>query len=266
MSDKVNFWEAWAPYWGDMEDNFLDLDSIDELSSLIEGPGLVVGAGQGILVERLRGKGLVVDGIDAEPEMVAYARERRGLDIVLANGQEMPFDDNAYKTSVIATGVIDFMEDDGQIRSIVSEALRVTEDDGKVLVAFCRIPAQGEELMRYTGLLTDEGRWRIKRMFELFTLGAFDFIRTVAEEANVGYVRAFFKLVKLGMLAPRKEQKAVKRWVEMLKKIDRCEELIESVPESLPYRNEESIRMLFYGLDIPVREMFRFASCMIVRV
>ena len=89
MSDKLKYWELWSPYWSYIEDNYLDLDSIDRLASVIKDPALVIGAGQGILVEELRKRGLTVDGIDAEPEMVAYAKKRRNLDIILANGKKM---------------------------------------------------------------------------------------------------------------------------------------------------------------------------------
>lgn len=266
MSDKIKFWEVWSPYWSYIEDNFLDLDSIDKLSSVIKDPAVVIGAGQGILVEQLRKKGLAVDGVDGEPEMVAYARKRRNLDIILANGNKMPIDDNTYQTSIIATGVIDFLDDEEEIRSIVNEAVRVTCDNGSVFVAFFRMPTQGEEFMRNSELLTDESRWRIKRMFEIFRLKPINFLKAVAKEANVSFVSVIFKLVKLQMRTPRKEKEALKRWVEMLKNIDDPEELIESVPESLPYRNEESIRNLFNDIDTPIKEMIQFASCLTVRI
>jgi ubiquinone/menaquinone biosynthesis C-methylase UbiE len=266
MSDKLRFWESWSPYWSYIEDNYLDLDSIDKLSSMIKDPALVIGAGQGILVEQLRKKGLIVDGIDAEPEMVAYAKKRRNLDIILANGKKMPIDDNTYQTSIIATGVIDFLDDEEQIRSILNEAMRVTEDNERVFIAFYRFQTQGEELMRYLGLLTDESRWRAKRMYEVFRLKLIDFLKADTKEANVSFVSAFFKLVKLQMRMPRKEKEAMKRWSEMWKEINNHEELIASVPDSLPYRNEESIRILFENLDVPIKEIFQFTSCFTVQI
>jgi hypothetical protein len=266
MSDKLRFWESWSPYWSYIEDNYLDLDSIDRLASMINDPALVIGAGQGILVEALRNKGLTVDGIDAEPEMVAYAARRRNLDIILANGRKMPVDDNTYQTSVIATGVIDFLDDEEQIRSILNEAVRVTEDNGKVFIAFYRLQTQAEELMRYVGLLTDDSRWHIRGMFELFRLKPIDLVKAVAKEANVSFVSAFFKLLKLRMRMPRKENEAIKRWTEMWERIDNPRQLIASVPDSLPCRNEESIRTLFNNLDIPIKEMFQSTSCLTVQI
>ena len=75
MSDKLKFWEAIAPYLFYLEDNHLDLDSINKLMDLIDGPVLIVGAGQGLLVEELKKKGYTVDGVDIIPLMINYAKE-----------------------------------------------------------------------------------------------------------------------------------------------------------------------------------------------
>ena len=179
---------------------------------------------------------------------------------------KMPIDDNTYQTAIIATGVIDFLDDEEQIRSILNEAKRVTDDNERVFIAFYRFHTQGEELMRYLGLLTDESRWRAKRMYEVFRLKPIDFLKAATKEANVSFVSAFIKLVKLQLGMPRKEKEAMKRWAEMWKKIDNPDELIASVPDSLPYRNEESIRILFNNLDIPIKEMFQFTSCLTVQI
>lgn len=266
MSDKLKYWELWSPYWSYIEDNYLDLDSIDKLASLVVDPAMVIGAGQGILVEELRNKGLTVDGIDAEPEMVAYAKKRRNLDIILANGKKMPFADNTYQTSIVATGVVDFLDNEELILSILKEAMRVTDDNGKVLIAFYQFHAQGEELMRYLGLLTNESRWRAKRMYEVFRLKPIDFLKAAAKEANVSFVNALFKFIKLQMRMPRKEKESMKRWAEMWKEIDNPEELIASVPDSLPYRNEKSIRVLFENLDVPIKEISQMTSCLTVQI
>ena len=68
--------------------------------------------------------------------MVIYAKKRRGLDIIQGDAKNMPFANNSYKTSVIASGVVDFINDEEQIQSIINETLRVTDDSGKVFVAF----------------------------------------------------------------------------------------------------------------------------------
>jgi hypothetical protein len=51
----------------------------------------------------------------------------------------------------------------------------------------------------------------------------------------------------------------------MWKKIENPEELIATIPDSLPYRNEESIRILFKNLDIPIKEIFPL-TCLTVQI
>ena len=265
MSDKLQHWGLWSPYWSYLEDNHLDLESIKKLASMTEEPALVIGAGQGLLVEELRSKGLHVDGIDAEPEMVTYAKKRRNLDIILANGKEMPFDDNTYKTSIIATGVIDFLDDEEQIRSILNEAMRVTVDNGKLFIAFYRWNPRGEDIMRYLGLITDENRWCFRKFYEVFRLSPIPGLRAAAKQANVSFFRTFLKFIPYQMHLPRREKEATKRWCEMWKHIDNPEELIQCIPDSVPYRDEESIRILFRNLDIPIKDMFKL-TCLIVQI
>lgn len=65
----------------------------------IRQPVLVVGAGQGLIVEELRRQGLRCDGIDLSARMMEYARVRRGLTLVRANATAMPFADGAYETA-----------------------------------------------------------------------------------------------------------------------------------------------------------------------
>lgn len=265
MPDKLKYWELWSPYWSYLEDNHLDLDSINKLSSMIEDTALVIGAGQGLLVEQLKNRGFKVDGIDAEPEMVAYAKKRRNLDLILANGKKMPITDNTYQTSIVATGVVDFLDDEEQILSILNEAMRVTDDNGKVFVAFYRFHTHVEGLLRYLGLLTDDNRWRGRRMHEVFRLKPVAFLKAAAKQANVSFVSALFKFILLQMRLPRKEKEGMKRWAEMWKEINNPEELIACVPDSLPYRNEESIRILFKNLDIPIKQIFQL-TCLTVQI
>ncbi len=111
MKKNESYWGSWAPYWSYFEDNFLDIESINKLSATIESPILIIGAGQGILVEQLQNKGFKVDGLELDPQMIKYAKDRRGIDLIQADAGKMPFADNSYRTSIIATGVIDFIDD-----------------------------------------------------------------------------------------------------------------------------------------------------------
>lgn len=265
MTEKLHYWELWSPYWSYLEDNFLDLDSIKKLGSMIEEPALVIGAGQGLLVEELRKMGLHVDGIDAEPEMVAYAKKRRNLDIILANGKEMPIDDNTYQTSIIATGVIDFLDDEEQIRLILNEAMRVTDDNGKLFIAFYRWNPRAEDIMRYVGVITNENRWCYRKFYEVFRLSTVACLRAAAKQANASFFRTFLKFISYQMHLSRIEKQATKRWQDMWKRIDNPEELIQCIPDSLPYRDEASIRFLFKNLDIPIKDVFHL-TCLVVQI
>jgi 2-polyprenyl-3-methyl-5-hydroxy-6-metoxy-1,4-benzoquinol methylase len=71
MVETESYWTAWAPYWSYQEDFFLDLDAINKLSALITNPVLIIGAGQGLLVEQLQKNNFTVDGIDSDPQMIS---------------------------------------------------------------------------------------------------------------------------------------------------------------------------------------------------
>ena len=266
MSEKQRFWQLWSEVWSYAEDNMLDTDSINRLASVVEDPALVVGAGQGLLVEQLHNKGLKVDGIDSEPKMIEFARKRRGLELILADGRQMPFADNTYRTSIIATGVVDWLDDQEQIRSILTEARRVTEDAGKVLVAFYRFGSAAEQVMRLAGLITDDERWHWKQTFQAMRMTPVELLRTVKAKGDVSYLSALAKLIKLRFLAPAKEKKAAKRWSRLWKEAADPEKLIDCTPDSLPYRTEVQIRSLFENIDIPIREVLGFESCTVVLV
>ncbi|MCP4608540.1 MAG: class I SAM-dependent methyltransferase [Planctomycetes bacterium] len=265
MSEMQNYWELWSPIWSYIEDYCLDLTSIQKLIPVIKEPALVVGAGQGLLVEELQKSGIKVDGIDAEPQMVAFAKKRRNLEIILANGNKMPFADNAYQTSIIATGVVDFIDDEEQIQSIINETLRITDDAGKVFIAFYKI-GSSEQLSRLIGLITDDGRLHFKRLYQFMRLKPFAFLKVVKKEANIGYFCAFRKLMKLQLLNSKKEKETMKQYSKLWKEVSNPEQLVDCVPESVPYRSEEMIRDLFKKLGIPIREVLPFDSCTIVQV
>ncbi|MHC4316638.1 MAG: class I SAM-dependent methyltransferase, partial [Planctomycetota bacterium] len=168
MADTEHYWKRWSPYWVFLEDFFLDLEIINKLTIHIENPVLIIGAGQGLLVEELQKKGFQVDGVDLEPSMITYAQKRRGLNLIQANGKNMPFSDRSYKTSV-------------------------TDNSGKVFVAFYQYHPKVEKLFRYSGLITDKGVHLFRRMGEMTKLSCdnpIGYIKAFKSEANVGYCSA----------------------------------------------------------------------------
>jgi len=273
MKELATFWRTWAPYWSHQEDFALDIEAINKLTTAIVGPVLVIGAGQGLLVERLQLKGFKAEGVDLDPDMIMYGKSRRGLNLIQANAKDMPFEDRSYKTSIIATGVVDFLSDEEEIRLIINEARRVTDDSGKVFVAFYRYHPEVERALRDIGLITDNGLNRFRRLYEMTMLSCCDrigFIRAIKNEAKVGFFGALWLLLKTQTRLPKKEKRErkgmAKLWRQARKELDNPKSLIDCLPEHIPYRNEEQIRNLFKNLNVPIRNMFIYDSCTLVQL
>ncbi len=153
MTGSSDFWDALAPHHATLENSYLDLPSLRCLLPDIHPPVLVVGAGQGLIVAELQKQGIHCDGVDLSAEMIRYARLRRGLALVHADARALPFGNGAYKTIIYATGVIDFMSDDEEIREIMNEGRRVADPSGNIFVAFYKFSAATEEFVMRLGLL-----------------------------------------------------------------------------------------------------------------
>src|SRR6185295_10956190 len=102
MNQPSAYWDALAPHHASLENNYLDLPSLRRIIHEMNEPVLVVGAGQGLLVEELLKKGLRTDGIDLSREMIQYAKKRRGLTLIEADARAMPFGAGTYETIVCA--------------------------------------------------------------------------------------------------------------------------------------------------------------------
>ena len=150
---------------------------------------LVVGAGQGLIVTELRKKGLRSDGVDFSSEMIRYAKTRRGLDFVQADARAMPFGKGTYETIIYATGVVDFMGDEEQIRMIMNEARRIASRSGNIFVAFYRFSAASEEFLARLGLLRNNVL-SVREALEIHRLNPVQAIAWVAKKTKAGYFRA----------------------------------------------------------------------------
>ena len=271
--EKESYWTAWSPYWSYQEDFFLGTEAINKLAVTITNPVLIIGAGQGLLVEQLRERDFAADGIDSDPQMISYAKKRRGLDLVLANAMNMPFANDSYETSIIATGVVDFIDDEEQIKLIINETLRVTDDSGKVFIAFYKYHPRVEALLELTGIITDKRLLRFKRLSEMTILlseNPLGFINAVRKEANVGFLTAFFVLMKAQLFLPKKEKKQSRKlsaiWKQVKSEFDNPQSLIDCLPELVPYRNGEQIRCLFENLNFSIKKMYFYDGCTIVQL
>ena len=273
MEETASYWTAWSPYWSYQEDFFLDLDAINKLSAFITNPVLIVGAGQGLLVEQLQKNDFTVDGIDLAPQMISYAKERRGLDFIQANAGNMPFADDSYKTSIVATGVVDFINDEEQIKSIINETFRVTDSFGKVFVAFYKYHPKVEALLKYTGMITDKSLLRFKKLAEM-TMLSFEnpirFFSAVRKEANIGFLSTLFILMRTQLFLPKKERKESRKisaiWKRAKNELDNPQSLIDCLPELIPYRDGEQIRSLFRKLNFSIKNMYFYDCCTIAQL
>src|SRR6266852_1336584 len=85
--------------------------------------------------------------------MIRYAKTRRGLTFVQADARAMPFGEGTYETIIYASGVVDFIGDEEQIRVIMNEARRIINQSGNISVAFYRFSAALEDFLARLGLL-----------------------------------------------------------------------------------------------------------------
>src|SRR5258706_13536398 len=141
MTGPSDFWNALAADHSLVENSYLDLTSLRHIVNEIHAPALVIGAGQGLIVAELQKKGIQCDGVDLSPEMIRYAKIRRGLDLIRADAKAMPFGNETYRTVICATGVVDFMGNEKEIRLIMNEPRRVTVQSGRIFVALCKMSA-----------------------------------------------------------------------------------------------------------------------------
>jgi hypothetical protein len=259
------FWNALAPHHALIEDNYFDLRSARRLMPHLLDPVLIVGAGQGLIVQALLEAGLSCDGVDLSSEMIRHAKLRRGLDLIEANACAMPFPDRKFGTVIYATGVIDFIEDEREIRAILNEGRRVLNDSGKMFVAFYRLGPIMEDFLKRTALLA--GNMLAQRQsLQLYLLNPVQFVRWVARSARVGYVRALCLLGRVSAFSTMREKTMSLRMRKLFRQMDDPHSLIEASPEKQPYRNECEIQNLFKHLALQVKRVEASDSCFVWQI
>lgn len=272
MTDMTSYWDAMCPLLDYIEDLIgINIRNLDPLYPFMKSPVLVVGAGQGLLIESLRQKGFSAEGVDLSPQMVAYAEKRRGIKLFHANANNMPFQDNQFASSIVATGVIDFLDDNDQIRKILNEVKRVTASQGEIFIAFLGFTPQTEDLLRYVGMISDSGYCRVRAVTEVALAGRLPAM-VLGKELNKSRFGIIMRIIKAAMSLPKTMRKVMLKTSKDLKKKLKNGELpdfknfIESAPERVPYRNKARIKELFKNLSIPLTDIFTFDNCNIVRL
>ena len=265
MTRSSDYWDALAPHHSSIENNCLDLPSLRRIIHDIHQPVLVVGAGQGLIVAELRKNGLQSDGVDLSSEMIRYAKMRRGLNLVRADARALPFGEGTYETIIYATGVVDFIGDEEQIRVIMNEARRIINHSGNIFVAFYRFSASSEDFLARLGLLRNN-ILSFRETLEIYRLNPVQTIAWVAKKAETGYFRAWILSLRSFALSTMQEKTAAFNMQRIFRKMDHAHSMINAAPEKQPYRNEPEIRNLFKRLAIPIKKLEASASCFIVQI
>ena len=265
MNRASDFWDALAPHHAAIENNYFDLSSLRRIVHELREPILVVGAGQGLIVAELLKRGLQCDGVDFSSEMIRYAKLRRGLSLIQADAKAMPLKGGSHQTIIYATGVVDFIHDETEIKRIMDEARRVVSPTGSIFIAFYRASAAVEDLLTRLGLLHNHTVLQ-REALGINRLGSFQMLGWVAKKADVGHLRAALLLIRMTLFSTLREKLTAVKMKRIFRKMNDASSLIESAPEKLPYRNEAEIRKLFDRLGVPVRQLTTLRSCIIVQI
>ena len=266
MTNKSNFWQLWAPYLALFEDNHLDLRTINIIADKISQPVLIVGGGQGLIVDALRKKDLLVDGVDSSSEMVRLAEQRRGIKLVHTDGSSLPFADESYATTIISTGVVDFLDDENQILQIINEARRVTKKGGSLLITYYKLHPAAERFFKRTGIITENHVMRLRRLYELSRFAPSKSIAAIRQDGNLSLCGAIAELLRAQWFLPKKERLLSDNICKILKTADNADDLIGSVSEAIPHHTRESISTLCKKLKLPVNALMDYETCFVVDV
>ena len=265
MKQTSDFWDALAPHHSALENNYFDLPSLRRILPEVHEPVLVVGAGQGLIVAELEKKGLKCDGVDSSPEMIRYAKLRRGLSLIQADARALPLKNGSYRTVIYATGVVDFIGDEAAIKLILDEANRIVSPAGNIFVAFYRMSGALESLLSRLGLLHNHTLLH-RETLEMNRLSPLQMLRWVAKKAGTGCLPAAFLLIRMSMFSTIKEKRSSLSMLKVFRKMEDPRSLIESAAEKQPYRNEVEIRNLFGRLGVPIKQLRTLSSCFVVKI
>jgi SAM-dependent methyltransferase len=231
----------------------------------VHEPVLVVGAGQGLIVAELQKRGQQCDGVDFSTEMIRYARMRRGLSLIQADAKAMPLKNGSYRTVILATGVVDFISDEAEVKTIMAEAARIVSRAGDIFVAFYQSSPAVEELLTALGLLHNHVLLQ-REALQINRLNSRQMLDWVAERAGVSHLRAAVLLLRMMLFSTLREKRTAIEMKRIFRKMPDVSLFIESAPAKLPYRNEAEIRNLFGRLDLPIEPLLTLRSCILARI
>lgn len=263
MTNPDGFWDALAPYHWRIENSYLKPSVVRQFFHEIREPVLVVGAGQGLIVEQLQKRGLACVGIDLCEGMVTQARRRRGLTLVRADATALPFASGAFETVIFATGVIDFIADDRAIAAMLHEARRAASPSGKVFVAFYRLSASSEAFLTRLGLLHD-GTLLYHQLLESYRLRPAQVLAWIAGKAVVSRPVAVLLALRCWAFTTLEEKRNAINLQRVFADPDAATHLIDSAAVEQPYRDSAAIHALFERLGYPAEWVGAFPNCRVV--
>ena len=271
MPDLQKWWSTWAPYWSLMEDRHFGTATTKRFANEFSGPVLVVGAGTGLVVQFLKERGLPVDGVDLDPQMIRMARELRSLDIIQADAADLPLEDGRYRTVIIPSGVVDYMTEPEAVGRVLDEARRVLMPGGGLFVGFYRLHPVVEKVNRRIGIIRD-GRYHMKRLFDIMTTvkdNPLKCVPLIVRWSGRSMLSTFLYWTRLGMFLPRElkeDRDGIERVLALALKDGVPEEdMVACVPESLPYRTAPEIHRLLEGLGQTHFDLIEQSDCQVVR-
>jgi hypothetical protein len=274
MAAATRYWDGYSVYMEYMENALgINLDNLGPIIPMIKSPVLVVGAGQGLLVEDLRKKGFAAEGIDMSPQMVEGAEKRRGIKLFLGNANQMPFEKGQFQTTIVSTGVLDFLEDHGQIKEIINEVRRVTNAQGEMFATLFGMTPQMEELSRYVGGLSGN-RFDSKISTQLLwgPKGTFrEAISLIKGDPNKSVPGLVFRLIKVIRATPKRIKTRRDRLNELRKlvkagKVESPYRLRDYTFGYMFLRTEKEIEELFTDVSFPPKRVYVFDNCKIARL
>jgi hypothetical protein len=109
--------------------------------------------------------------------------------LIKADARALPFGEETYATLIYATGVIDFISNEEEIRAILNEGRRIVQRPGNMFVAFYRISASTETFLSRVGVLRNHVLSQ-REMMEVYRLSPLQMLGWVAKKAEVGYFGA----------------------------------------------------------------------------
>lgn len=273
IKDKM-LWSSWAPVWHLIEDQHFSTMITDQIINEIKPPVLIVGAGQGLIVRHLQDKSISAIGLDLNDTMIKYAKEKYDLDLIKGDAADLPFDDGEFNTTIISSGVVDYGADIDMIKLMIKEAKRVTKHDYPVFIAFYQLLPRVEKIYRKIGVIDQNGVYRLKRIFKIGDMSDKNPLRCVfpiAKWTNHGLLRTILYWTYLGLTLPQQFKNERAKFDALAKEAYKSygiqrEELIENVPEEIPYLTIDEIKKLFIDFNIEIKNLTRYDDCVVVKV